>query len=403
MIEKIVVATSTLLLLVFFSYKLYSKKNYLILLPIFYTFVSLWVAIGLADDTLKNSIWYFKESDIVTTHFVFLGAAISFYLGSTCISRKDKLVIFNIEKLRNSFRLITNNQIVTLYLVSIILLHFAFPAELLYFRGSYGEIYDGRNGLKMLFSLLVNITALILPFHKSKLARNILLIILLIFLQGLNKREILLVPILYFFGSYIRDLKINYINLLVASFLALFFASTAYSFRHNSEQGIISNIVYFFNNGIDAETTFDGINYIFGYSFLATLATNTVFKVTFSEFLISINPLPSFLIDITPVLDNHKLTVFAPYSALGTLASLGFAYVCIYYFLCGFFFNFCKSHFPSRFSIASPLLLLFFMMFTVLSVQYQLRTVTRFIYYAVIYFAILKTVAILISNLNRRG
>lgn len=392
-----------ILLLWFFAYKVYSKKNYLILLPVFYIFVILWVALGFSNESLNNSIWFVEDEQIAKTYFIFITAAISFYIGVSTFERKKDKNDFQLDRIRKILFSLSSNYIVIFYILAIVLFHFAYPIEFIYFRESYGQLYNGNNSLKLLFDLMVNVLALILPFHKSKTFRILLLILLLIFLQGLNKRLIVLIPLLYFLGVYIRDLRFSYSKSFALILTALFFAATTYSYRNNSQQGIIYNIMYFYNNGLNIDLSIEGINYLFGYSFLATLATASFFDIPAIEFWISVNPLPSTIIDVSSVVTEHKLTVYAPYSALGTLGSLGFIYVSIYYFLAGLLFNCCKSYFPKRFSIASVVILLFFVLFLVLSVQYQLRATTRFVYYAIVYFTVLKTVSIYFSNLKQRN
>ena len=403
MLEKTSMAVLIFLLLWFFTYKLYKKKNYLILLPVFYMFVSLWVVLGFADDSLNQSIWLIEDKHILKTYLIFGCASISFYVGSSVLKERKNSGGFDLERIKLIFSRLNSSYIFIFYIATILLMHIAYPMEFLYFREGYLPLYNGNNTLQLFFDFMVYIIAMLLPFHKSKIVRYILFFLLLVFLQGLNKRLIILIPVIYFLGSYVRDMKFHYLKFFLLISVSLFFAAVVFSYRNNYEQGIISNIIYFYNKGLDFDLSIAGINYLFGFSFLSTLATSSFFDVTISELLVSINPLPSTIIDVSHVVENHKITVFAPYSALGTLGSLGLLYVCVYYLFAGFVFNYCKYYFPARFSVLSLLIFLLFLSFAMLSVQYQLRTTTRFIYYAIFYFTMFKLISSYFSTLKKHN
>lgn len=379
--------------MLFFYYKLSSKKNYLILLPVLYVFVGLWVALGFSTEYLNDSPWSIQEDHVINTYFIFIVASISFYIGLSVIRHKKASSRIDVERIRSILYKLESSTIILLYVATVFMMHIAYPYEYIYFREGYLPIYGGSNMLKMLFELMVFVLLIVLPFYKSKVGRLLLLVLILILVQGLNKRMTVLLPILYLMSSYVRDSKLNYSSFFILILVSLLFSATAYEYRGNLEQGVISNIIYFYNNGINFEMSLDSINYLFGFSFLSTLVTSSFFDVSLNEFFISINPLPSTIIDVSSVINKHKITVFAPYSALGTLGVLGFAYVSVYYFIAGLIFNFCKTYFSVRFSMASSIIFLLFMSFTMLSLQYQLRTATRFVYYAVFVFLFFKVIS----------
>lgn len=390
-----------LLLLWFFSYKASNKKDYLIMLPLLYSFVGLWGALGFLDNDLSGADWYIKDEHIIKTYFIFIIASVSFYLGSIPTLSKNKSGNLGFEKIRDIFFKLNDRYIILFYFFVVVFFHIAYPFEHLYFRVGYLPLYDGNNGLKLFFDFAVIILSIILPFFKSKIGRVFFFILLLILVQGLNKRIIVLLPLLYFLGSYLRDFKFHYLRFLILISVSIFFSGIAYKYRDNYEQGIISNIVYFYNNGVDFDGVLEGLNYLFGFSFFSTLVTYSFFDASLSDFLISINPLPSFILDVSAVVDKHKITVFAPYSALGTLGILGFTYVFAYYFAVGLIFGCCKNYFPMRFTSASFIVFVVFILFSVTSLQYQLRTATRFVYYAMFVFFIFKIVSVYFSVKKR--
>lgn len=390
-------------LLLFFSYKLSSRRDYLLLLPVLYVFVGLWVTLGFSTEYFNDSSWVIEGKHVIKTYFIFMIASISFYIGLVIIRHKKSSGRIDLEKIRSIMYALKSSTIILFYVATVFMMHVAYPFEHIYFREGYLPIYGGSNMLKMLFDLMVFVLSVILPFYKSRVGRLLLFIFILLLVQGLNKRIIVLLPFLYIMGSYIRDFKFNYYSFFVLTFSSLFFSGMAYEYRSNLDQGVISNIIYFYNNGVSFDKSFDGLNYLFGFSFLSTLVTSSFFDVSLNDFFVSINPLPGTIIDVSSVVNKHKITVFAPYSALGTLGVLGFAYVSVYYFIVGLIFDFCKTYFPLRFSIASSIIFVLFILFVTLSLQYQLRTATRFVYYAIFVFLFFKIISSFMLIKKRRA
>lgn len=373
------------------------------MLPLLYTFVGLWVALGLSNQYLNDSLWPIEERHLFETYFAFIVASVSFYLGLSVIRRKNNSLRVDVERIRLILSGLNGRTIIFLYASTVFVMHIAYPFQYLYFREGYLPIYGGSSVLKLLFNLMVFALSVVLPFYKSKLIRLLLFVFILLLVQGLNKRLIVLLPLLYFLGLYIRDSRFNYGAFLLLALSSLFFSGLAYEYRNNLSQGVVTNIVHFYHNGLSFDKMLEGVNYLFGFSFFSTLITSSFFEVKLIEFFISINPLPSNIIDVSSVTENHKITVFAPYSALGTLSALGIAYVSVYYFFVGLVFSFCKSYFPVRFSMASSIIFIFFMLFSMLTLQYQLRTATRFVYYAMFVFFVFKICSAIVFIARRKA
>lgn len=371
------------------------------MLPLLYSFTGLWVALGFSDKELSDAAWYIKDEHMTKTYFIFFVASVFFYLGSVVTLNKKKSGNFNISEIRDELFKLGDGSILVFYFAAVIFFHIAYPFEYIYFRKGYLPIYEGSNFLKLIFDFSVILLLLVLPFYKSKFVRIFLFIIILTLVQGLNKRIIVLLPLLYFLGSYLRDYRFYFLKFFVLVSISVFFSAVAYEYRGNLAQGVIPNIVFFYNSGLDFEKSLSGVNYLFGFSFFSTLITYNFFDVSISDFLISINPLPSTIVDVSTVVEKHKITAVAPYSALGTLGVLGFTYVSLYYFSAGFIFGFCKNYFPVRFSLASSFIFLFFVLFAVTTLQYQLRSATRLVYYTMLCFLVFKIISSSFANKKR--
>ncbi len=136
-----------LLLLWFFSYKASNKKDYLIILPLLYSFVGLWVALGFLDKDLSGADWYIKDEHIIKTYFIFIIASVSFYLGSIPTLSKNKSGNLGFEKIRDVFFKLNDRYIILFYFFVVVFFHIAYPFEHLYFRVGYLPLYDGNNVL----------------------------------------------------------------------------------------------------------------------------------------------------------------------------------------------------------------------------------------------------------------
>lgn len=388
--------------LIFFCARTVVVKDLLIILPIFYSLIGTWVGFGFADDVLQRvDAFNITKNSVMKTHYVFLVSAWSFYFG-LCIKRPDFSRYPNVYMLASFFERIPKLAIVCFAFFTVALVHFAYPLDKIYFRQGYASIYDGGTVLKSLVSLLVPVCSLLLPFHKNKFVRYLLFIIIVFFVQGLNKRLLLLIPIFYYLGSYIRDRRFSLKRSTAFAIMTVFFAGYVLEYRLHSYQGVIPNLQQFFESGVDLSSIWMGMNYLFGFSFYSTMVTSNFFDVTLSSIYLSINPLPGSMLNLESIVSEHKISKYAPYSALGTLGIIGIPAVFLYFFMAGLIFKLIFIYFPRRFRLLLFVVIVLFLVFTVMSLQYNLRTSVRFLYYSVMFFFIIKIFSMFILSLKRR-
>ena len=113
--------------------------------------------------------------------------------------------------------------------------------------------------------------------------------------------------------------------------------------------------------------------------------------IDINDLLISLNPLPGGMAgwgELSPSLRVHQ---FIPYSALGELGNFGLVFVAAYSFLCGLIFNMsgrAATLLPAALKEFSSLIQYALLgMFFVQSLQYNLRSCTRYPYYAIVFTA----------------
>lgn len=117
-----------------FSYKASNKKDYLIILPLLYSFVGLlWVALGFLDKDLSDAYWYIKDEHIIKTYFIFIISSVSFYLGLIPTLSKNKSVNLCFKKDRDLLNSNEQLEIVLKYLNEISL-HLALNGEFDFFK-----------------------------------------------------------------------------------------------------------------------------------------------------------------------------------------------------------------------------------------------------------------------------
>ncbi|MCF9240944.1 hypothetical protein J7973_22420, partial [Vibrio parahaemolyticus] len=239
----------------------------------------------------------------------------------------------------------------------------------------------GNKYFRIIYSSLLPVSLMLLPFLKNKALRMTLFIALFFLVFGTSSRNIILIPVSYCFGVLIRDNKIGFLRGggTVASVVIL--SAAALQYRFNQFQGVIPNAIEFFTNGINMDFVFLAINYLSSFSFFASALTVQNFPLDMPAFYSSINPLPSSFIDVEHMIAVQKLNQNAPFPAIGTLAQGGVFFVSIYYFLLGFCWSKFAGDLIKRSKIIAFFVYVFFLLFMVLSIQYNLRSVTRYIYY----------------------
>src|SRR5690606_27558951 len=135
-----------------------------------------------------------------------------------------------------------------------------------YLKHGYTIGESGGEHFRILFTLLLPLTALTLPFVRSRAQRYILLFLLVLMVQGANSRSTALIPALYIVGATIRSKRIGVVKFVSLSALSLVLAMMAFEYRNNAVQGVVGNLINLFVNGINFDLLIYAMNYLFSYS-----------------------------------------------------------------------------------------------------------------------------------------
>ncbi|HCH5021281.1 TPA: hypothetical protein NKX82_001835 [Vibrio parahaemolyticus] len=393
--------------LLFLFYVSQLKRSIFILLPIYYHFVTCYTLLGSKYYDFSEKVpfdFYLSLNDESISYmaYTFSIAAFFFFIGVLFTSNfREKSVGLDFNKARYILSKLSSIKILSIYLFVILCLHIGHGVSHIYSREGYLIGDAGNKYFRIIYSSLLPVSLMLLPFLKNKALRMTLFIALFFLVFGTSSRNIILIPVSYCFGVLIRDNKIGFLRGggTVASVVIL--SAAALQYRFNQFQGVIPNAIEFFTNGINMDFVFLAINYLSSFSFFASALTVQNFPLDMPAFYSSINPLPSSFIDVEHMIAVQKLNQNAPFPAIGTLAQGGVFFVSIYYFLLGFCWSKFAGDLIKRSKIIAFFVYVFFLLFMVLSIQYNLRSVTRYIYYILFFSMIFKVFRIIIFNLRQ--
>lgn len=276
-----------------------------------------------------------------------------------------------------------------------------------YIRDHYGGSYT-RIGNPSLFSLgeqLATAAVLFLGYlivgTESRWIRRasilVVLIDVLVFFS-LASRRLALVPILFVVGAYAAkpaSMRIKR-HVMFATISAIFIIEILLYLRTLPAHGLLSyweafagGDIFHYEAGIDSIAR----NVLISFAIVGDTAF-TVPQIPESHLFLSIHPLPGFMTDWYSVADMHRLNSWQPYSGIGELANYGMAWFAAYFVLVGAVFSYIdlllrRLFVEGRQLLALPLVGLS-ALFVVLSLQYHLRTMSRIIYYLILFSVVLE-------------
>ncbi|MBU3016150.1 O-antigen polysaccharide polymerase Wzy [Paraglaciecola agarilytica] len=395
-----------ILMLVILSYSFIRlNKSPVFLLPTFYMSVCCYTYIGtefldFAKEVPFNFYDFISKEYLYRSYGIFILAASAFITGTLLI--KDNRTYSRANQPTSSYNRRNRNNIyiIFLYLFLIVLLHLGNGFGNLYYREGYTLDGAGLSSARILYTMILPLLCLCLPFYKGSSTKFILILLLYLLVLGTSSRNLIMIPACYFVGSYIRYRKINFISVVFSLLAVMFSVALVMETRNNIIQGVIPNINYLFDNGIDLTFIGLAINYLTSFSVFATALTIQDHSFDSISFITSLNPLPSSYLNIEYMVQVQKLNENAPFPALGTLALSGNIAIFIYYFLSGMIWKFLYNYFEKKWYPMSIFISMLFILFTILSTQYNLRGATRLLYYLVFLGATIKFMFILRYNLN---
>ncbi|WP_146108431.1 hypothetical protein [Photobacterium angustum] len=326
------------------------------------------------------------------------------YILSSCILFIFGFSIFNIkDNYKSSFNYNIDLSRYSFYCFFIVLIsyHIGYGFENIYYRQGYTISGDGVPIIRTIYTLLLPIVAILLAFDKKRIKRHFLLIILVIMVLGSSSRNVIMIPICYFIGTYLKNSKVSILQITFTILISVLLLGAVMECRNNPYQGVVPNLQYLIENGINIKKMFESINYLTSFSVFANMAVIQNFTLDLNSFFISINPLPSSFLNINNMVESQKINQYAPYPAFSTIVKSGPVFFSIYYISAGLLWGAIYKYISDKNSFIKLIILILFLVYVVMSTQYNLRGVNRLIYYSMIVIFLYKIKAILNFNLKK--
>lgn len=221
--------------------------------------------------------------------------------------------------------------------------------------------------------------------HITKLLTSITFTISLIIYFGEGSRTVSLGIILFVTGQFLgnRTYK-RAVIILVALPFSIFLSNLVIFFRGTELHGFFGHLKAM----RDFDFTKFG-NFIHSNVFISSFAVTgfTSFlshKITISETLITLNPLPGSFTGWYEIADSMRLNYYTPFSTVGELNNISPLFSFIFFFALGYFYSFLNINQSKRTNMLSLYKVYFatasLFLFTILSLQYNLRSCMRIIY-----------------------
>lgn len=385
MLLELTIIIVSVLISVFFIYKYICTNDIIYFFPSFYMFILLYSFLGVTFLSYAKKVPFDLFNDIKTESLViaswpFIVAAISFYIGT--IGTSNNKINHNSKKVNIKYQ----KSIMIFIIITLSIFIIGYGIEPLLSRSGYIDRSFERNMIMLkIFFIISPFAFTLIPFVNNKYIRYTIVISILLMLFSSSSRTVILVPLFYMFGCYLKYSKITIYQLLFNVVIIYLLLVITLQIRNNQVQGLLPNLFYLINNGVNSDYLFLGLNYAVSFSFLGVAYTLQNFTFDLQAFLLSINPLPSSMIDLSYMLDTQKINATSPFPALATLAQAGFFFVFLFFVISGYVFSRALNFLKYR-SWLYYVVFGLFILFTIFSVQYNLRGASRFLYYSIILF-----------------
>ncbi|ELO1813098.1 oligosaccharide repeat unit polymerase [Vibrio fluvialis] len=372
----------------YFSLRELIKKNRVqLLLPIFYNFIVIYVLLGsfffdFSKEMPFDLFYKVKADSVINASLYYIYASVVYYIGCRFVRTNKKL-----ETGRNglSISFDINNQyllISLIFFVHIIYIYGYGVEPLIYRRGYIDSSFERDMFMLKVFFMISPFLIVLIPFVKNRIFKYLIYFFSFFILFGASSRYVIMVPLLYMVGTYIKYSQIKIRTVVINSLILCSSLVFVLQIRNEVYHGIVPNIHHLFSEGLDREYLFLGINYALSFSLYGTAYVLENFTHNAEAFYLSITPLPSSMIDIDVVLQEHKMIGPSPISAISALVLSGFLTLTVFYFFLGFVFSNLLERLKGK-SLFYFIILGLFVLFVLFSVQYNLRGATRFIYFSI--------------------
>ena len=246
-------------------------------------------------------------------------------------------------------------------------------------RTIYRPVFPFQIGM-VISSVILPFSSLAIGLLRSRFLRIALLLAAMLIIVATSSRSSLVLIAFYLIGTFMRKGKIVKPELIFFAFLGLWLSAFALDSRNLPVQGIMPNLMALLA-WFDIDAVVYTINYILSFSVgVLTYAIEVPYHLV-NVIPYSLSPLPSFLYNIPVSFDN--LIGTAPYSALAILYNESYWGGIAFFFACGFVIAIMERYSYQRNFFLWVVISSFVFVFTILCVQYPLRSAARLVYYMI--------------------
>lgn len=390
----------------FISYIRLYKKNPLLILPIIYVLVGMYTILGERFFDFSKEVpfdFYNKvnEVSILYVYFHLIAGSVIYTIGFYIFFKGggNSNPLINLGRI--SLKVIDNKYIVSLFLVTIILLHIGYGFSHIYYREGYTLGDAGVSFARVLYTLFLPLTCLLIPFSKSNFLKFFIPSILFFLVMGTSSRNLVLIPACIFLGGLIRDGKVLIFKSVLSGTMIALSVTISLQSRDYAVQGVVPNILYLFDSGLDFLVMNYAINYLTSYSVFASSLTYQNYSPDLLSLYYSLTPLPSSFIDLEYMVESQKLNANSPFPAFALLALNGPFIFGLYYFVSGGVMAIFGGYLAKKNESLNLFVVMLILVFSFLSLQYNLRGTTRILYYLIFFAFSFKVIAIIKFNINK--
>ncbi|KDE41137.1 polymerase [Nitrincola lacisaponensis] len=367
----------------------------ILLLPVFYLFIVLYSFFGVYVFDFGKNVPFQLYRDTYSEGFFFVlwgyvFASLSFIVGALLVKflavNKEKVILYNYF---SKPRVLNVYIVILFFMMFIVVMHMGMGVSHIYYRDGY--VIDNESGsavFRLLQVVLLPVVAVTLALTKKKKLGFFLFLILYIYVLGLSSRYSMVVPVFYYFGLIYRNNNYSVLGLVVVALVSLLSLLASVSFRDNIQQGVFPNLYSLVMLDFNYELFMYSLNYIFSYSVIAATYVVENHVGDGLSFIYSITPVPSMYIDVQYLTSSQKINEHAPFPAISILLLSGYHYLILYYIFSGMIWMFVLRFFHKKSLVGYMVVTCLFILFVVLATQYNLRSVTRLVYYSIFLYLI---------------
>ena len=299
---------------------------------------------------------------------------------------------FNLPKISTFFLELVSLLII---LLNIILVWSLYGKEI-FLRESYTTDYNKFGVMIMEYSLLFLIFLGGVLYKQRIILSLLIAFFVTILCLGFGSRMATIFLLVYLFVIYILYLEKPHkfiFRIIWIPFIILFFGYNL-SLRFSELHGLGPYLSLPFTDPYAIiENTFFNIYYTLVFGVFATYKTLIEYIPNYQYLTTSLNPSPGFLTDWYSIYKNLRINPYAPFTTIGEIFSYPFI-AFLFYFFIGVFFAYSEKVIHSLLSnrkfLTGFTLFLLTIAFIPYSFEYNLRSATRYIYYALIFSILLR-------------